>query len=51
VEQAGQNQAVPRGRWARLFFRNIDGGIEVVGKADKGNESRVIGRLIQLYGQ
>jgi hypothetical protein len=35
---------------ARLFFRNVDGGIEVVGKADKGNESRVIARLMQLYG-
>jgi hypothetical protein len=35
---------------ARLFFRLVDGGIEIVGKADKGNESRVIERLEQLYG-
>ena len=36
---------------ARLFFRNVDGGIQIVGKADKGNESQVINRLMQLYGQ
>jgi hypothetical protein len=36
---------------ARLFFRNIDGGIQIVGKADKGNESAVINRLLELYGR
>ncbi|MFK0017314.1 hypothetical protein [Streptomyces sp. NPDC091027] len=35
----------------RLFFRNVDGGIQVVGKADKGNESKVIARLKRIYGQ
>ena len=40
-----------RANGARLFFRNVDGGIEVAGKADKGNESQVIRRLMQLYGQ
>lgn len=32
------------------FFRNVDGGIQVVGKADKGND-KVIARLKQIYGQ
>ena len=36
---------------ARLFFRNVDGGIQIVGKADKGNESTVINRLLELYGR
>jgi hypothetical protein len=36
---------------ARLFFRNVDGGIQIVGKADKGTESQMINRLMQLYGQ
>ena len=35
---------------ARLFFRYVDGGVEIVAKASKSNESRVIARLIQLYG-
>ncbi|WP_234477756.1 polymorphic toxin-type HINT domain-containing protein [Streptomyces sp. MBT65] len=35
----------------RLFFRNVDGAIQIVGKADKGNESKVIARLKQLYGK
>ncbi|MFE3109236.1 polymorphic toxin-type HINT domain-containing protein [Kitasatospora indigofera] len=35
----------------RLFFRNVDGGIQIVGKSDKGNESKVMERLRQLYGQ
>jgi RHS repeat-associated protein len=40
-----------RGRnGARLFFRNVDGGIQIVAKADKDNESAVIARLLQLYG-
>jgi RHS repeat-associated protein len=41
-----------RGRnGARLFFRNANGGIQVVGKADKGNESAVIRRLAEIYGR
>lgn len=36
---------------ARLFFRNVDGSVQIVGKADKNNESRVIARLVQLYGR
>ena len=49
---AGTDVSYARGaNGARLFFRNVNGGIEIVGKADKGNESRVIGRLMQLYGQ
>jgi hypothetical protein len=35
----------------RLFFRNVDGGIQIVGKVDKGNESKVMARLKQIYGQ
>jgi len=35
---------------ARLFFRNVDGGIQIVGKASKANESSVINRLMSLYG-
>src|SRR4051794_18880612 len=36
---------------ARLSFRNVDGGIQIVGNADKGNESAVISRLLDLYGR
>ncbi|MEU7900306.1 LamG-like jellyroll fold domain-containing protein [Nonomuraea sp. NPDC049152] len=36
---------------ARLFFRNVNGTITIVGKANKGNEAKVIKRLEQLYGQ
>jgi hypothetical protein len=35
---------------ARLFFRNVDGGIQIVGKASKANESSVINYLLGLYG-
>lgn len=38
---------------ARLFFRNADGGIQIVGKASKAskaNESSVINHLMGLYG-
>lgn len=49
---AGTDVTYARGaNGGRLFFRNADGGIQIVGKADKGNESKVIGRLMQLYGQ
>lgn len=49
---AGTDVSYARGaNGARLFFRNVGGGIQVVGKADKGNESRVIARLVQIYGQ
>ncbi|ARP70199.1 hypothetical protein LK07_10880 [Streptomyces pluripotens] len=48
----GTDVTYARGRnGGRLFFRNVDGGIQVVGKADKGNESKVIARLKQIYGQ
>ncbi|MFG2017260.1 RHS repeat-associated core domain-containing protein [Actinomadura geliboluensis] len=36
---------------ARLFFRNVEGGVQVVGKADKKNEQRVINRLLEMYGE
>jgi hypothetical protein len=36
---------------AGLFFRNVDGGVQIVGKAGKGNESAVIRRLTELDGQ
>ncbi|GAA4617171.1 RHS repeat-associated core domain-containing protein [Actinoallomurus liliacearum] len=49
---AGTDVSYARGaNGARLFFRNVGGGIQIVGKADKSNESRVIGRLKQIYGQ
>ncbi|MFG2651285.1 pre-toxin TG domain-containing protein [Streptomyces sp. NPDC048436] len=49
---AGTDITYARGRnGGRLFFRNLDGGIEIVGKADKGNEPKVIARLKQLYGK
>jgi hypothetical protein len=48
---SGTDVYYARGRnGARLVFRNVDGGIQIVGKADKGNESAVIGRLQKLYG-
>jgi RHS repeat-associated protein len=36
---------------ARLFFRNVDGGIQIVAKASKANEAAVISRLMRLYGR
>nr|WP_202425929.1 polymorphic toxin-type HINT domain-containing protein [Streptomyces sp. HUCO-GS316] len=49
---AGTDVTYARGRnGGRLFFRNVDGGIQIVGKSDKANESKVIARLNQLYGQ
>jgi hypothetical protein len=49
---AGTDVTYARGRnGGRLFFRNVDGGIRIVGKSDKANESKVIARLNQLYGQ
>jgi hypothetical protein len=36
---------------ARLFFRNTESGIQIVGKADKGNEPAVIARLKSIYGR
>ena len=49
---AGTDVSYARGRnGARLFFRNVDGGVQIVGKADKGNEVAVIKRLTGLYGQ
>jgi hypothetical protein len=49
---AGTDVSYARGRnGARLFFRNVDGGVQIVGKADKGNEAAVIKRLTGVYGQ
>ncbi len=49
---AGTDVTYARGRnGGRLFFRNVDGGIQIVGESDKANESKVIARLNQLYGQ
>ncbi|MEU7583923.1 polymorphic toxin-type HINT domain-containing protein [Streptomyces sp. NPDC041068] len=49
---AGTDVTYARGRnGGRLFFRNVDGGIQVVARADKSNESKVIARLKQLYGK
>ncbi|HEU5470659.1 MAG TPA: polymorphic toxin-type HINT domain-containing protein, partial [Actinophytocola sp.] len=49
---AGTDVSYARGRnGARLFFRSVNGGMQIVGKADKGNESAVIRRLIELYGR
>ena len=35
---------------ARVFFRNTADGMQIVAKADKSNESKVIGRLMEKYG-
>ncbi|MGW0731931.1 polymorphic toxin-type HINT domain-containing protein [Streptomyces sp. NPDC002851] len=49
---AGTDVTYARSRnGARLFFRNVNGKVQIVGKADKGNEPKVIARLKQLYGQ
>ncbi|MGW3210089.1 polymorphic toxin-type HINT domain-containing protein [Streptomyces sp. NPDC001135] len=48
----GTDVTYARGRnGGRLFFRNVGGGIQIVAKADKSNESTVIARLKQLYGK
>ncbi|MFD8965390.1 polymorphic toxin-type HINT domain-containing protein [Streptomyces sp. NPDC059568] len=48
----GTDVAYARSRnGARLFFRNTESGIQVVGKADKGNEPAVIARLQGIYGR
>ncbi|NIK58320.1 RHS repeat-associated core domain-containing protein [Kribbella shirazensis] len=36
---------------ARVFYRNNSQGIEIVGKANKGNENAVIKRLTEVYGR
>lgn len=36
---------------ARLFFRNTKDGVQIVAKADKGNEDKAIARLRVLYGR
>jgi hypothetical protein len=49
---AGTGISYARGaNGARLFFRNVADGIQIVAKASKANESRVINRLMQLYGR
>ncbi|MFG3476610.1 hypothetical protein ACGF3K_15275 [Streptomyces sp. NPDC047980] len=35
---------------ARLFFREVDGGFEIIGKSDKPNEPNVIKELLKIYG-
>jgi hypothetical protein len=34
---------------ARIFFRNVEGGFEILAKASKANEDKVIGILTKLY--
>jgi hypothetical protein len=47
----GTGLSYARGRdGARVFFRETEDGIEIVGKADKNNEDKVIKRLQELYG-
>jgi hypothetical protein len=49
---SGTDVAYARSRnGARLFFRNAEGGIQIAGKADKGNGPAVIARLQSIYGQ
>ena len=37
---------------ARVYFRNgVNGGVEVVGYSNKGNQQTVINRLLELYGK
>jgi hypothetical protein len=41
-----------RGRnGGRVFYREVNGGIEVVAKASKDNEKAVIKRLMEIYGK
>ncbi|MFF3918956.1 polymorphic toxin-type HINT domain-containing protein [Streptomyces sp. NPDC001852] len=48
---AGTDVSYLRGRnGGRVFFRNTDDGMQIVGKADKSNESKVISRLTEMYG-
>ncbi|MET9468029.1 hypothetical protein ABZY44_25165 [Streptomyces sp. NPDC006544] len=50
----GTDVSYARGRnGGRLFFRNVDGGIQIVGKSGKAKDSepKVIRRLKELYGQ
>ncbi|WP_237300974.1 MULTISPECIES: polymorphic toxin-type HINT domain-containing protein [unclassified Streptomyces] len=48
---AGTDVSYPRDRnGGRVFFRNTDDGMQIVGKADKSNESKVISRLTDMYG-
>jgi hypothetical protein len=35
---------------ARLFFREVNGGYEIIGKSDKNNEPNVIKELLKVYG-
>ncbi|MFF4831563.1 RHS repeat-associated core domain-containing protein [Streptomyces sp. NPDC001315] len=48
---SGTDVSYLRGRnGGRVFFRNTDDGMQIVGKADKSNESKVISRLTDMYG-
>ncbi|MFI1465718.1 hypothetical protein [Streptomyces wuyuanensis] len=35
---------------ARLFFREVNGGFEIIGKSDKDKEPNVIKELLKVYG-
>ncbi len=45
----GMGKAAGPGR-CRVVFRNTGDGMQIVGKADKSNESKVISRLMESYG-
>jgi hypothetical protein len=36
---------------ARLFYREVNGGVQIVAKASKANEKAVIKRLLEIYGK
>ncbi|GAB6085224.1 hypothetical protein [Alkaliphilus crotonatoxidans] len=37
------------GNGARVFYRIVDGTIEILGKSSKANEQKVIDILIKMY--
>jgi len=36
---------------ARVIFRNTSGGVEILAKASKQNQNRVLRRVVELYGR
>jgi hypothetical protein len=34
---------------ARVYFRNIENGVEILGKSAKDNQAKVINRLKEIY--
>ncbi|WP_020669820.1 polymorphic toxin-type HINT domain-containing protein [Amycolatopsis nigrescens] len=49
---AGTGLSYLRGReGGRVFFRKVGDSMQIVAKADKSNESKVIDRLIELFGK